>query len=112
MAIAVIFYVAFIILLLASVWIVYTKAAKPGWASLVPFYNMIVLLEMVGKPAWWLILMFIPFVNLVIMIIVYHNLSLSFGKGTGFTIGLILLGFVFFPILAFSDAKYIGPQGN
>ena len=112
MAIAVILYVAFIIFLIASVWIVFTKAGKPGWASLVPFYNMIVLLDMVGKPAWWLILMFIPVVNLIVVIMVYHNLSLSFGKGTGFTVGLILLGFIFFPILAFSDAKYIGPQAK
>lgn len=112
MAIAMILYVVFIIFLIASVWIVYTKAGKPGWASIVPFYNMIVLLDMVGKPAWWLILMFIPVVNLIVLIMVYHNLSLSFGKGTGFTIGLILLGFIFFPILAFSDAKYIGPQAK
>lgn len=73
---------------------------------------MIVLLEIVGKPWWWLLLMLIPIVNIVIIIMVYHQLSLSFGKDVGFTIGLILLSIVFIPLLAFGDAKYIGPGGT
>jgi hypothetical protein len=55
--------------------------------------------------------MLIPVVNIVLAIIVYHNLSLSFGKTAGFTVGLVLLSFIFFPILAFGDAKYLGPGG-
>ena len=109
------FYLAIIVLLVASMWKIYSKAGKPGWASIVPIYNIIVLLKIVGKPWWWLILMLIPIVNIVILIMVYHNLSLSFGKGGGFTVGLILLGIVFLPILAFGDSKYIGgavPQEN
>jgi len=94
-----------------ALWIVFTKAGKPGWACIIPIYNIIVLLEIVGKPWWWLLLMLIPIVNFVILIIVYHNLSLSFGKGAGFTVGLILLSFLFLPILAFGDAKYLGPAG-
>ena len=98
--------------MIASLWTTFSKAGKPGWAAIVPIYNLIVLLEIVGKPWWWLFLMLIPIVNLVILIIVYHNLSLSFGKSGGFTVGLILLGFIFLPILAFGDAKYVGPGGN
>ena len=94
--------------MIASMWTIFSKAGKPGWASIVPIYNLIVLLEIVGKPWWWLFLMLIPIVNIVILIIVYHNLSLSFGKGGGFTVGLILLGIIFLPILAFGDAKYVG----
>jgi hypothetical protein len=107
-----IFYFAIVITLIAAMWTIYTKAGKPGWASLVPIYNIIVLLEIIGKPWWWLFLMCIPLVNIVILIMVYHNLSLSFGKGSGFTAGIIFLGFIFIPMLAFGDAKYVGPGGN
>lgn len=99
------------IFLIVAQWIVYQKAGKPGWACIIPIYNFIVLLEIVGKPWWWLLLMLIPVVNIVLVIIVYHNLSLSFGKTAGFTVGLVLLSFIFFPILAFGDAKYLGPGG-
>ena len=71
---------AFIILLIASMWTIFTKAGKPGWASIIPIYNFIILLEIVGKPWWWLLLMIIPIVNIVLLIIMYNQLSLSFGK--------------------------------
>ncbi len=99
------------ILLIIAQWMVYEKAGKPGWACIIPFYNIIVLLEIVGKPWWWLLLMLIPVVNIVLVIIVYHNLSLSFGKTAGFTVGLVLLPFIFYPILAFGEAKYLGAGG-
>jgi hypothetical protein len=111
MGIIIVIYVAIIVLMIASMWTIFTKAGKPGWACIVPIYNIIVLLDAVGKPWWWLLLMLIPIVNIVILIIVYHNLSLSFGKGGGFTVGLILLGIIFLPILAFGDSKYLGPGG-
>lgn len=97
---------------IASMWKIYTKARQPGWASIIPIYNAVVLHQMVGKPIWWVILYFVPIVNIVIAIIVTHALSLSFGKGVGFTVGLILLGFIFYPILAWSDAQYLGPTAG
>ena len=109
MGVIIVIYLAIIVLMIASMWTIFSKAGKPGWASIVPIYNTIVLLEIVGKPWWWLLLMLIPIVNIVILIIVYHNLSLSFGKDGGFTVGLILLGIIFLPILAFGAAKYVGP---
>lgn len=112
MEIIIVMYLAIIVLMIASMWVIFSKAGKPGWASIVPIYNLVVLLEIVGKPWWWLVLMLIPIVNIVILIMVYHNLSLSFGKGGGFTVGLILLGVVFLPILAFGNAKYIRNNGN
>lgn len=111
MALIIVIYLAIVILMIASTWKIYSKAGKPGWASIIPIYNIIVLLEIAGKPWWWLFLICIPIVNFIILIIVHHKLSLSFGKGAGFTVGLLLLGFVFFPILAFGDAKYVGPGG-
>lgn len=105
-------YVALLALLFASMWVVFTKAGKPGWAALVPIYNLIILLEIVGKPWWWLFLMLIPLLNVVFAIWTYNLLSKSFGKSEGFTVGLLLLSFIFFPILAFGDAKYQGPAGS
>lgn len=103
-------YLAIVVLMIASLWKVFVKAGKPGWACLIPIYNIVVLLEICGKPMWWIILMFIPIVNIVVMILLAIALAKSFGKDTIFAVGLILLGFVFYPILAFGDAKYVGPQ--
>lgn len=101
-------YFAVIILMIVSMWKVFSKAGEPGWASIVPIYNVIVLLKIAGKPWWWLFLLFIPIVNLVIAIITYVALAQNFGKGGGFAAGLILLPVIFLPILAFGDAQFKG----
>ncbi len=101
---------ALVVFLIAAFWKVFTKAGEPGWAAIVPIYNIIVLLKICGKPLWWIILFLIPVVNFVIALLVSISLAKSFGKGTGFGIGLFLLGFIFYPVLAFGDAKYQGPQ--
>lgn len=93
-------------------WKIFEKAGQPGWAAIIPIYNAIVLLKIVGKPVWWLFLFLIPFVNYVFIIWTYNMLSKSFGKSEGFTVGLVLLSFIFGPILAFGDAKYLGPYGD
>ena len=90
-------------------WRIFEKADQPGWASIIPIYNMVVILRIVGRPVWWLILAFIPIVNLVWMIIPF-DLAKSFGKGMGFGLGLLLLGPIFGPVLAFGDATYEGPS--
>lgn len=102
-------YLALIVFIIASMWKLFTKAGQPGWACIVPIYNIIVLLNIAGKPWWWLFLMMIPIVNIVIMIMMWHAISTNFGKSAGFTVGLILLGFIFIPILAFGDAQYNPP---
>jgi hypothetical protein len=96
------------VLVIASVWKVFTKAGKPGWAAIIPIYNLIVMLEIAGKPLWWIILFIIPLVNLVAAFLTYTSLAERFGKGTGFGIGLMLLGPIFFPILGFGSAQYQG----
>lgn len=105
------FYVAIIILLIVAQWKIYQKAGKPGWACIIPIYGTLVMLEIVGKPWWWLLLMLIPFVNIIFAIWMINLLSISFGKGVGFTLGLIFLSIIFYPILGFGDAKYQGPAG-
>lgn len=94
------------IFLIASLWKVFTKAGHPGWACLVPIYNIIVLLKIANKPAWWLVLMFIPIANFIVAILVAINVAKSFGKGTGFGLGLAMLPVVFYPVLAFGDSRY------
>ena len=96
-------------LLIVSLWKVYSKAGKPGWASLIPIYNTYVLLKIGGKPGWWLVLLFVPVVNLVIIILALLAVAKAFGKGGGFVVGLILLPIIFWPILAFGDAAYTQP---
>lgn len=92
--------------IIAGVWKTFVKAGYPGWAALIPIYNFYILLKIAGKPAWWLLLMFVPLVNLVIAFMVAIAVAKSFGKGTGFGIGLTLIGFIFYPILGFGDAVY------
>jgi hypothetical protein len=90
-------------------WKVYAKAGQPGWACIIPIYNIIVLLQIVGKPIWWIFLFLIPCVNIVFVIWTINLLSKSFGQSEGFTVGLILLPFIFYPILGFGNYKYLGP---
>lgn len=92
-------------------WKIYTKAGKPGWASIIPIYNLIVMLEIVGKPTWWIILLLIPVVNIVIAIMLIHQLSLAFGQGIGTTLLLLFLPIIGYPILAFGSAQYTPPAG-
>lgn len=98
--------VAVIIFFIACMWIVFTKAGRPGWACLIPIYNTYVMLKIAGKPGWWLVLMFVPLVNIIVAILMIVGLATNFGKGVGFAVGLILLPFIFYPILAFGSAVY------
>jgi len=102
-------WLAVIVLVFVSLWKLFEKAGKPGWAGIVPIYNAIVLLEIVGRPLWWIVLLMVPCVNLVIGILVCIDLAKAFGKDALYGIGLALLGFIFFPMLALSDARYVGP---
>jgi len=96
---------------IAGLWKVYEKAGKPGWAAIIPIYNVIVWLEIIGKPTWWLILLLIPCVNIIFAVWMTNLLSKSFGQSEGFTIGLIILPFVFYPVLGFGNYPYVGPAG-
>ena len=98
-----------LILVFAGFWKVFVKAGKPGWAAIVPIYNLVVLVEISGKPMWYIVLFFIPCVNLVGAILVGIGVAEKFGKSAAFGVGLGLLSPIFYPILGFSDAQY---QGN
>jgi hypothetical protein len=109
---AIILIVLFVVFILAAMWKVFTKAGQPGWAAIIPIYNFYIMTKIGGKPGWWTILLLIPIVNYVFLIWIYNMISKSFGKDEGFTVGLVLLGFIFWPILGFGSAKYLGPYGD
>ena len=104
--------VAIALFMIVALWKVFTKAGRPGWASLIPFYNVYVLIKIAGRPGWWFFLLLIPFVNLIIIIILCIDIAKNFGKGVGFAIGLVFLPFIFYPILGFGSAQYQGPVGT
>lgn len=91
----------------------YQKAGRPEtWQAFIPIYNLWIISEISGKPGWWAIMCIIPCVNIVFLIMIMIALAQAFGKGAGFAIGLILLGIIFLPILAFGDSRYQGPAGR
>ena len=112
-AMLVVYWVAIMIyavLAIIGLWKTFTKAGKPGWGALIPIYNTILILECAGKPIWWILLLFIPFVNIVILIIVMLDLAKAFGKSTVFAIfGLIIFSPIGFLMLGFGSAKYTKP---
>jgi hypothetical protein len=102
---------ALLVLLFAGMWKAFVKAGEPGWAAIVPIYNAVVLLKIVDKPIWWIILLLIPCISFIIAIILMFAVAKAYGKGAGYAIGLIFLPFVFWPLIGFGDAKYVGPNG-
>jgi len=105
-AVFAIIWLAVVVLAIAGAWKTFAKAGKPGWGVIVPIYNLILMLEIAGRPIWWIILLFIPLVNIVIAIVVPIDIARKFGKGAGFGLGLAFLGFIFYPILGFGSAQY------
>ena len=97
------------LIMIIGMWKVFDKAGKPGWAAIIPIYNMIVWQEVTGRPVWWFILLFIPVVGFVIWFIVSIDMAKSFGKDTGFGVGIALIPFILLPMLGFGSAQYVGP---
>ena len=96
-------------LIVVALWMSFDKAGKPGWAAIVPFYNLAVFFETAGRPWWWLFLMLIPVANIVFYILGCVGFAKAFGRSGGFAVGLIFLPFVFFPIVGFSkEIQYVG----
>lgn len=105
-------YLVIIIVVIAGFWKMFTKAGQPGWAAIIPIYNSYIMCKIAGRPGWWVILLLIPYLNLIFWIILMVDLAKSFGKGIGFAVGMILLSFIFIPILGFGDAEYQGPSAG
>jgi Family of unknown function (DUF5684) len=97
---------ALLLLMVVANWKIFEKAGEAGWKSLIPIYNLYVLIKIAGKPGWWLLLTLIPLVNIAIFLMTMLALAERFGKGALFGVGLFLLGFIFFPLLAFDGSEY------
>ncbi len=118
--IMVIIYIAIVVFEIAALWKVFVKAGQPGWAAIIPIYNLYILLKVIGRPAWWLLLfvvgVIVPFVGwillIVVSIIIAIDLAKSFAKSSGFAVGLFLLTFIFIPILGFGESRYVGPAAT
>lgn len=113
--VAIISLIMFVVTIIAN-WKIFTKAGEKGWKSIIPIYNVVVLYKIIGLSPWLLLIYFaafipvIGFIAILVLVIVSTNyLSKSFGKGTGFTVGLIFLPQIFQLILAFGSAEYVGP---
>ena len=99
-----------LILVVVGFWKVFTKAGQPGWAAIIPIYNVLVQLRIIGRPWWWVLLwLFVPIVGWIVYIIMMLNLAKSFGRGVGFGIGLILFPAIWGLILGFGSSQYVGP---
>ena len=103
---------AMFIACLVGIWKMFKKAGQPGWGSLIPFYNVYLLLKIAEKPGWWLVLFVIPIVNLYALVVVSINIAKAFGKGIGFAIGLMILNVPLYAFLGLSKAQYVGVPGN
>ena len=105
-----IFCLVLIVVTLVGMWKVFTKAGKPGWAAIVPFYNLYCLYDMAFGNGIMFLLILVPCVGFIVQIICCFKLAKAFNKGAGFGFGLLFFNFIFMMILGFGDAEYIGPQ--
>ncbi|PSQ49706.1 signal peptidase I [Halobacteriales archaeon SW_7_65_23] len=98
-----------VVLAIAGMWKTFTKANQPGWAAIIPIYNLYIMLQIGDNKWWWLlIILFIPLVNIYGLYKMLSGVSRAFGQGIGFALGLWFLGFIFFPLLGFGDYTYQG----
>ncbi len=103
-----IFSLAVAALAIVAMWKIFEKAGEPGWAAIIPFYNIYVLFKITWGNGWNFLLLLIPIANIVILIITMVKLAKAFGKSGGFAVGLIFLSIIFYCILAFDQSVYIG----
>lgn len=102
------FILAILVLTLVAEWRIFEKAGKPGWAILIPFYNLYTMFEIAGMNGWMFLLLLIPLVNIIVTIKLFINFAHAFGKSTLFGIGLLFFNTIFTLILAFDGSEYVG----
>lgn len=112
MAVVAVIYLAVFALMIVSMWKLFVKAGKPGWASIVPIYNSYIMTQIAGRPWWWLLLMLIPVAGIVFAIIIVLDFVKSYGKGTGYAVFALFLPIIAYPIMALDkNVVYHGPAG-
>ncbi len=103
-------YAVFIVIYIVAYWKIFTKAGEAGWKSIIPIYNIVTALNIVGMSGWYALLFLVPLVSIVMAIILAYKLAKAFGYGVGMTILELIFG-IGLLIIAFGDSKYNGPEG-
>lgn len=98
--------------IIIGMWKTFKKAGEPGWAAIVPIYNLVVLLKVARRPVWWILLFLLPFVSVIMIFVISIDVAKAFNKGAGFGIGLALLPPIFYLVLGFGSAQYGGGYGQ
>lgn len=93
-----------------SMWRIFTKAHQPGWAAVVPVYNLYILTQVAGRSGWWVVWLLIPGINIIAAIFLANDLAKSFGQGIGMAVLIILVSVIGLPTLAFGPYEYQGPS--
>lgn len=104
--------ITFVIAIISIIfmWKAFAKAGKPGWAAIVPIYNQVVMAQIIGRPIWWVLLLFVPFFGIWVSIVMLLDLAKAFSHSVGVGIVLVLFPFIGYGILALSkDSIYKGP---
>lgn len=106
--IGIIILILILIICLIALFKIFKKANRSGIAAIIPFYNLLVMLEIANKPSWQLIIFLIPILNVIVYCQVMFKIAKSFRKTNSFAISTVFFPFIFLPILGFSDSEYIG----
>lgn len=99
---------ALLVIVVAGMWKAFEKAGEAGWLAIIPIVNLYIMIKISGNAWWWLILMFVPLLNIIAFAKISIDVADEFGQGLLFGVGLWLLGFVFWPLLGFGDYEYRG----
>ncbi len=106
-------WLAVVVVFIVGLWKVFVKCGQPGWACLVPIYNIYILMKIAGRPGWWVLLCCIPLVNIVIALLVAIDIAKSFGQSPVFGVVLLfLLSGIGYLILGFGNYRYLGPSAK
>jgi len=99
------------VIAIIALWRVFSKAGRPGWAAIIPIYNIYTLVKVSGNSGWFTLLYFIPIVNIIIAVIVALGVAKNFGKSGVFgVVGLFLFSVIGYLILGFGSAQYVGEK--
>lgn len=110
--IGILFFLALFIIPIAGMWKTFAKAGQPGWAAIIPVYNVWILVKVAGKEWYWFLLLLVPVVGFIAWILISIDVAKNFGQGAGFGLGLAFLSVIFFPLLGFGGYQYQAPAGG
>jgi hypothetical protein len=97
---------ALTVVIFAGFWKMFEKAGEPGWAGIIPIYNLYILVKISGNAWWWFILLLVPVVNFFAALKISIDVAGKFNRGVLFGLGLMFVSFIFYPLLGFGDYQY------